>query len=334
MKITAVILAAGQGTRMRSSLPKVLHHIAGRPLIDYSLRLAAEIGSAQPVVVVGHGAEQVREAVGSRARCVVQQPQLGTAHAVQTAEQLLIGQTDLVLVISADMPLFTPATLNRLVQAQLENRGPISMLTMIQADSHGFGRILRAEDGTVQAIVEEAQATPEQLAIQELNVGAYCFRSDWLWDALRRVPLSPKGEYYITDLVGLSVADGQPVRALVVADASEAIGINTRVHLAEAEQILRRRINQTWLQAGVTLIDPETTYISPDVRIGADTILQPGTHLRGSTIIGERCVIGPNSIIADSQVGDDSLVLASVLDQVSVEKNSKIGPFAHLKKGT
>ena len=281
MIVSTVILAAGQGTRMRSELPKVLHPLAGRPLVEYSLRLAAGVSAELPVVVVGYGADAVRQVVGERARFAVQVRQLGTAHALLSAESLLAGQADLVLVISADMPLFRHETLQRLVDTQANNPGPLSMLTVVQEDSHGFGRIVRWDDGTVLSIVEEAHATPQQLAIKEVNVGAYCFSSAWLWPALQRIPVSPKGEYYLTDSVGLAVQAGLNVEALVLDDPDEAIGINTRVHLAEAEAILRKRINTGWMLEGVTIVDPASTYIEPGVRIGADTTVVDGMELLG-----------------------------------------------------
>lgn len=327
---TAVILAAGQGTRMMSSLPKVLHPLAGRPLIAYSLDLARRLGAAQPVVIIGHGADQVRQAVGPGARFALQQPQLGTGHAVQQAEPLLADFDGLLLVMSADMPLFTYETLRALVNIQRANDGPLTMLTMHLDDSHGFGRVVRAANGMVQAIVEEAQATPEQRAIRELNVGAYCFRARWLWQALRRVTLSPKGEYYLTDVVGIAVQDGLNVRALVLDDHREAIGINTRVHLAEAEAILRQRINAAWMTAGVTFIDPQTTYIEPDVTIGSDTVIYPNTHLRGNTRVGANCVLGPNTIIHDSIIEDGCRVTASVIEATRLPAQSSTGPFEHI----
>ena len=330
MIVSTVILAAGQGTRMRSELPKVLHPLAGRPLVDYSLRLAAGLSDELPVVVVGYGADAVRQAVGERALFAIQVRQLGTAHALQSAESLLAGQVDLVVVISADMPLFTHATLQRLVEIQSNNPGPLTMLTVIQEDSHGFGRILRGEDGAIMAIVEEAHATSEQLAIKEVNVGAYCFSSSWLWPALRRIPISPKGEYYLTDTVGLAVQAGRRVEALVLEDPDEAIGINTRVHLAEAETILRKRVNTAWMLEGVTLVDPASTYIEPDVHIGQDTIIYPNTALRGQTVIGVDCCLGPNTLIRDSQVGSRSTVVASILEGATLEDEVKVGPFVHL----
>jgi bifunctional UDP-N-acetylglucosamine pyrophosphorylase/glucosamine-1-phosphate N-acetyltransferase len=318
---------------MRSALPKVLHSLGGKPLLQYSLDLAAQLGSDSPVVVVGHGADQVRETVGDKARFAVQEKQLGTANAVQAAETAAAGEADLVVVISADMPLLRPETLQELVHCQMENPGPLTLLTVISDHPRGFGRIVRTAEGGVAAIVEEAQAAPEQLAIRELNVGAYCFRDDWLWPALNRVKLSPRGEYYLTDLVEIAVAEGQAVQALVAEDMEETIGINTRVHLAEAEAILRQRINTAWMESGVRMIDPSATYIDASVQIGRDTVIWPNTYLHGSTVIGEDCEIGPNTIIRDTKVGSRCKILASVLEKAELEDGVDMGPFARLRKG-
>ena len=334
MNISAVILAAGQGTRMRSDLPKVLHTLVGRPLAWHALETARQVTGAQPVMVIGHGAQAVRQSLGEEAaQFVLQSPQLGTGHAVMQAEPLLRGRADLVLVTYADMPLVRPETLRALVAAHQRGRGPVSLMTVIAADPRGFGRIVRDGAGQVVAIVEEAQASPEQLTIRELNASVYCFSADWLWPALPRIPLSPKGEYYLTDLIGLAVADGLPVQALVADDPAEMIGINTRVHLAEAEALLRRRINQHWMLQGVTLVNPEATYIEPGVTIGQDTLIWPNTYLHGATVIGARCELGPNTIIHDSQVGDACTILASVLEGARLEDHVEVGPFARLRKG-
>ncbi len=333
MKVTALILAAGHGTRMRSKLPKMLHPLAGKPLVMHALENAASVSDDVPVVVVGHGEEAVRQAVGSAARFAVQEQQLGTGHAVMAAEPLLSGHTDLVLVTYADMPLVKPETMRRIIEMQKENPGPVSMLTVELDDPHGFGRVVRGPKGTVIAIVEEAQASPEILAVRELNPSVLCFRSDWLWPALKRIKISPKGEYYLTDLVGIAVADGLEVHAVKTEDATEAVGINTRVHLAEAEAIFRRRINTGWMLAGVTLVDPETTYIEPGVRIGQDSVIWPNTTLRGATTIGEGCEIGPNTIIEDSQVGDGCTILAALIEKSVLEDEVSMGPFAHLRPG-
>ena len=333
MKITPVCLAAGQGTRMKSSLPKVLHPICGLPMISHCLSAVKAVSTEQPVVVIGHGAEAVREFLGKDAECVIQDPQLGTGHAVQQAESLLSGKTDLVLVSYADMPLLKPETLGQLVELQKSNPGPLTMLTVNSPDPRGFGRVVRDDRGNVQAIVEEAAATQEQLSINELNVGAYCFSSAWLWDALRRVRLSPKGEYYLTDTVALAVQDGLTVQALVSEDLEETIGINTRLHLAEVEAVMRRRINQGHMLAGVTLVDPAATYIEAAVSIGQDTVIWPNTHLRGKTTIGAGCKLGPNTIVEGSSIGDHCVILAAVMEGAQVEDEVTIGPFARLRKG-
>lgn len=332
MKISAILLAAGQGTRMKSRLPKVLHHVAGQPMIEHALRAARSASTETPVVVVGHGAELVRQSVKG-VEFALQAEQLGTAHAVMQAESLLRGKTDLVIVCYADMPLLRAESLQRLVAAQQSNDGPMTMMTVIADDPRGFGRIVRSTQGDVQAIVEETQATPEQLAIKELNVGAYCFRASWLWEALERIPVSPKGEYYLTDTVAIAVQSGLGVRAITIDDLDEAIGINTRVHLAEAEAIMRLRINRAHMLAGVTLIDPHATYIEASVTIGADTVIWPNTYLHGQTEIGENCQIGPNTIVRDSKIGHGCKVLAVVMEGALLEDDVDMGPFARLRKG-
>lgn len=333
MVTTAVILAAGQGTRMHSALPKVLHPLAGQTLIQYAIDAVAGLGNELPVVVVGHAADQVRAAVGNAARFALQEQQLGTANAVQAAEPLLAGKTDLVVVTSADLPLLTADSVQRLVAAQKVNTGPITLLSVISDTPRGFGRVVRNELGMVSAIVEERDATPEEYAIRELNFGVYCFDAQWLWPALNRVPLSPKGEYYLTDLVKIAVSEGCNVQALPVSDPDETVGINTRVHLSEAEAIVRRRITTEWMEAGVTIIDPSATYIQKGVKIGQDTVIWPNTYLRGTTIIGQDCEIGPNSIITDTQIGNGCKVLSAVLEKAVLEDHVDMGPFARLRKG-
>lgn len=334
MKITAVLLAAGQGTRMKSSLPKVLHPVAGKPMIWYALRAVQQATTEQAVVVVGHGADEVTAWVGESARTVVQEPQLGTGHAVMQAESLLKGKTDLVVVCYADMPLLRGETLLQLVERQKTNSGPISMLTVLAQDPRGFGRVIRKADGSVEAIVEEYVASPEQLRIKELNVGAYCFDANWLWDALHRIPKNPKkGEYYLTDAVELASKDGLPVQAMLMDDLEETIGVNTRIHLAEVEAAMRRRINAAHMLNGVTMVDPASTYIEADVTIGKDTTLMPNTYLLGKTEIGEGNVIGPNTIIRDSKIGNRCKILASVVESAMLEDDVDMGPFARLRKG-
>lgn len=241
MRTTAIILAAGQGKRMRSSLPKVLHPVAGKPMVSFSIAAARDATGRKPVLVIGHGAEQIREYVGSRAHFVYQHQQLGTGHAVKQAESFLNGKSDFILIISADMPLLTKKTLQRLIWKQEAHDGPITMLTVVSDKPRGFGRVVRGTKGSVEAIVEEAEATPEQLVIQELNAGAYCIASKWLWDALNKIPVSSKGEYYVTDLVGIAVSEGHSVQAIQLEEPSEAIGVNNQEHLREANFLMKRR---------------------------------------------------------------------------------------------
>ena len=334
MKITAVLLAAGQGTRMKSSLPKMLHPVAGKPMIWHALQTIQQSTTERPVVIVGHGADKVTEYLGDSAQTVLQEPQLGTGHAVMQAETLLKGKTDLVVVCYGDMPLLRGETLQKLVDTQKQNKGPISMLTVIADDPRGFGRVIRREDGTVTAIVEEYVATPEQLQVKELNVGGYCFDANWLWDALRRIPKNPKkGEYYLTDTVELAVRDGLSVHATVMDSLEETIGVNTRVHLSEVEAAMRRRINEAHMLNGVTMIDPASTYIDAEVKIGRDTVIMPNTSLFGKTQIGEGNVLGPNTIIRSSKIGNDCKVLASDLESATLEDDVDMGPFARLRKG-
>lgn len=334
MKVTAVLLAAGQGTRMRSSLPKVLHPLCGKPMVWYVLEALKQAATETPVVVIGHGADEVKKYLGDSADCVLQEPQLGTGHAAMQAESLLKGKTDLVIITYADMPLLRGETFTRLVETQRLNSGPFSLVTVFADDPRGFGRILRNADGTVSAIVEEYVATPEQQKIKELNVGAYCFKADWLWEALHRIPKNEKkGEYYLTDVVELAVKENLPVQAVVHDDFSEAIGINTRIHLAEAEAAMRMRINREHMLNGVSMTDPASTYIDAGVRIGKDTTIMPNTYLHGATEIGEGNVIGPNTIIRDAKIGNRCKVLASVLEGAVIEDDVDMGPFARLRKG-
>ena len=334
MRVTAILLAAGQGTRMKSSLPKVLHPVAGKPMIWHALEAIKRSTTEKPVVVVGHGADEVIKYLGDSAQTVLQEPQLGTGHAVMQAEALLKGKTDLVVVCYSDMPLLRGETLQKLVETQKNNKGPISMLTVHADNPRGFGRVIRNDDGTVSSIVEEYVATADQLQVKELNVGGYCFDADWLWDALSRIPKnSKKGEYYLTDTVELAAKDGLTVQATVMDDLEETIGVNTRVHLSECETAMRRRINHEHMLNGVTMVDPASVYIDIGVTIGVDTVIMPNTYIHGKTEIGEGNVVGPNSIIRNSKIGNRCKVLAADLESAVLEDDVDMGPFARLRKG-
>ncbi|MCC7354057.1 MAG: bifunctional UDP-N-acetylglucosamine diphosphorylase/glucosamine-1-phosphate N-acetyltransferase GlmU [Anaerolineae bacterium] len=329
-----IILAAGQGTRMKSRVPKVLHPLGGQPLIRHSTGLArALVPQRPPVVVVGHGADGVRAELGDEVEYVEQAQQLGTGHAVLQARPALEGRAAQLVIFYADMPLLTRETVQRLMALHQEKGGPLTLLTVIADEARGFGRIVRDEAGRILGIVEEAQATPAQLAINELNPGVYVCDAAWLWPRLASLPLSPKGEYYLTDIVGLAVAEGVGVETCTTDDPGECLGINTRVHLAEAEATLRGRINRRWMLAGVTLLDPATTYLGAEVEIGPDTVIYPNTHLWGKTKVGQECIIGPNTLIRDSTIGNQVQIECSVIEGAIVEDKVDVGPFAHLRKG-
>jgi len=333
MKTAVILLAAGKGTRMISKLLKVLHPLAGKPMLWHSLQEVSKATTEKPTVVVGYQADRVTEIFDGQAEFVLQEEQLGTGHAVMQARPQLEGKADLVMVLLGDMPLLKAETITRLVEKQAANDGPISMLTVIAEDPRGFGRIVRNQHGEVEAIVEEADCTPEQLEIKELNISLYCFKADWLWQNLPRIPISAKGEYYLTDIIAIARQQGLPVQAEVISDPQEALGINTRVHLAEAEAVIRRRINEAWMLEGVTMIAPDTIYIEAGVRIGQDTVIYPNTHLEGETVIGEDCEIGPNAIIRQSHLGNGCQVAASLIEFARLEDHVDVGPFAHLRKG-
>ena len=318
---------------MCSSMPKVLHSLAGRPLIEYALELGQIISEEPALVVVGHGAEAVRKLVAGRARLILQADQLGTGHALLQAVAELQDNVDQVLVWAADMPLLSATTLEAVVTKHREHDGPISIVTAVSSQQRGFGRLIRSDDGTVQAVVEQTDATEEQQAIREVNMGVYCFDVAWLWEELSRLQPSASGEYYLTDLVETAVNQGRSVGAVVVDDPVEIIGVNTRVHLAEAEIALRARINHGWMEQGVTILDPANTYIAASVRIGTDTIVMPNTHLQGETSVGSGCTIGPNSIVRDSVIADRCRVEYSVLEEATLEDDVGVGPFGHLRAG-
>ncbi len=333
-KLAAVILAAGQGTRMNSSTPKVLHHVGGVPMVLWSIQNAAALGAAPVVLVVGIGAEAVKQAVGDQVEYAHQAEQLGTGHATLQARETLLGRSDAVLVLYGDMPNLRLETLQHMITLHQRRKPAITMLSVLSDDSMGFGRVVRDAQGQVQAIVEEAVASPEILALKELNCGVYCFDAGFLWEYLPRVPVTPpKGEHYLTDMVELAVAARWPVEVFTIEDVEEVQGVNTRVHLARSERIMRQRIAEDMMLRGVTLVDPATTYIEATVSVGADTIIHPNTHLQGHTSVGERCVLGPNSVIRDTVIGDDCKVLASVLEKAVLEDEVEIGPFGRLREG-
>lgn len=333
MKCAAVILAAGEGTRMKSTLPKVLHPILGKPMAQYAIEAVKPVSDSKPIMVVGHQAQEVKVALGEQVHYVLQEEQLGTGHAVQQAEPFVDESADLILITNADMPLVSSETLSEIVNTQRDHQGPLTMLTVEVEDPRGFGRIIRGSDGKVKAIVEEVDATEEQLEIKELNAAVYCVRADWLWSALPQIDLSPQGEYYLTDLVEIAVAERRSVQAVIAPDPQELIGVNNRLHLAQAAKTLREMINERWMLSGVTITDPARTYIEPDVKIGQDALIRPNTHLEGKTTIGEGAIIGPDATLQNAQIGERCHIRASTVEESVVEDDVDIGPYSHLRRG-
>ncbi|HET8586891.1 MAG TPA: bifunctional UDP-N-acetylglucosamine diphosphorylase/glucosamine-1-phosphate N-acetyltransferase GlmU [Candidatus Limnocylindria bacterium] len=329
----AIILAAGQGTRMRSQLPKVLHPLAGRPMLLHVLDALRAVGIEHCVVVTGHGADQVERALPASTATVRQEPQLGTADAVRVGMERVPGNVRHVLVTNGDVPLLPAAQFGTLLHDQAEGEAVAALLTARMADPTGYGRIVRDAAGSVVAIVEEADADATTRAIDEVNVGTYCFDAAWLRANVGDVPASASSEFYLTDLVGLAVGAGRQVLGVPAPRAELTIGINDRVALSAAEQLLRREIAERHMLAGVTIVDPSSTWIDADVEIGQDARIEPGTRLLGRTVIGQDAVIGPDSHVRDSQIGPRSTVWASVVEESTVAEEVQIGPFSHLRPG-
>ena len=332
--LVAVVLAAGQGTRMRSRSHKVLHQLAGKTLIQRVLDLIAGAGAQHIVVVLGHQADDVRKTLPEGVDTVVQSPQLGTGHALQIAAPRLraLGARR-VLVHYGDEALMRAESLQRLLACAVGPRTPIALLNARVRDPHGYGRVLRDRDGGVARMVEEVDAAPEERAIDEIWSGTMLLDTGWLWPNLQQLPLSPKGEYYLPALVNLAREQGLSVQATLTEDEDEVLGVNDRAQLAQANAILRRRKLDELLRSGVTIVDPQSTYIEPEVEIEPDAVVEPGCHLRGRTRIAAGCVIGPNTFVLDSKVGAGSRVWFSVLEGAVVGERVSIGPFAHLRPG-
>lgn len=315
MSTTALILAAGEGTRMKSSLPKVAHRILGLPMVEYPIRATREAGCDRVVVVTGHQAEAV-EALIDDVVFARQEQRLGTGHAVMCAADALEGATGSLLVVAGDCPLLTPETLAGLIQSREEAGAACSLLTARLADPSGYGRIVRAEDGSVTGIVEDKDLAASQRSINEVNTSTYCFDMEVLFKYLRTLGNdNAQGEYYLTDMISLLAHEGLGVVAVEAADPDETLGINSRVQLAEATGVLQRRINERQMLAGVTMIDPGLVWIGPDVTIGRDTVIEPMTFLFGATSVGERCELGPNVRVTDSRIGDGCTVRDAVLTE-------------------
>jgi bifunctional UDP-N-acetylglucosamine pyrophosphorylase/glucosamine-1-phosphate N-acetyltransferase len=330
-----VILAAGKGTRMKSVQPKVLHPLAGRPLIEHVLRTVDELAAASTILVVGHGADEVTTTLSSRPRLqfVVQSPQLGTGHALLQTRPALSGKTGTLLLLYADVPLLRAGTLARLIETHQNARAAATVLTAELEDPYGYGRIVRDRSGKIVRIVEERDASAEERAIREVNSGIYAFALAPLFDALDGLAAdNAQGEYYLTDLVSIYRRKNQRVETLLIEAPDELRGVNSRVDLADLGRVLRARKNRALMLDGVTLEDPATTYVDDDVVVGPDTVIAPGVLLEGRTRVGRGCRIGPGARLTNATLADDVTVLdRSVIVESTVDAGASIGPFAHVR---
>ena len=333
--LTTIILAAGKGTRMKSSLPKVLHKAGGKAMLAHVLDAAKEAGAGRSIVVVGFGGAAVEEALAGEAEFVTQAEQLGTGHAVLQTESLLRGEKGTVLVLCGDTPLLTGTLLKKFVEEHAAAGAKATVLTAVMPDATGYGRVIRAADGTVAKIVEHKDATKEELDVREINSGIYCFSAPDLFAALHEVGNdNAQGEYYLPDVLEILKQKGEKIFAVAADSYEETLGVNSRAQLAASEKILRRRKNEALMAEGVTLMDPETTYVDVDVVVGRDTVIYPGTWLEGRTVIGEGCEIGPNSRFQNVKIGAHVMAHFCYAHECEIADGVTLGPYVHIRPDT
>jgi bifunctional UDP-N-acetylglucosamine pyrophosphorylase/glucosamine-1-phosphate N-acetyltransferase len=328
----AVVLAAGKGTRMNSQIPKVLHRICGVEMVTLVVESARAASLDPIVVVVPRSDSAIRDVLKSKVAYAEQGEPLGSGHALLQAERFL-RHTDEVLVLSGDVPLMSSETLRTLLDHHRKSNACITLLVSTATRPDGLGRIVRSPSGDIVAIVEEVDADEKTRSMDEINGGVYCFRSPWLWKNLGTPSPVTSGEVRLTDLVAVAAQQGMPVESVEPRFGYEAQGVNTRIELAQAEAVLRERIRQRWMLAGVTISDPPSVYIDSGVELGQDTVLLPNTHVSGNTRIGRDCEIGPNSIVSNSQIGDRCKITASVVEDSTVEEEVEVGPFSRVRGG-
>lgn len=328
----AVILAAGQGTRMKSKLYKVLHPVCGKPMVEHVVDQIGKLDMTKMVTIVGHGAELVKAKLEGKTAFALQEEQLGTAHAVMQADEALSNEDGVTLVVCGDTPLIQAETMEALMKHHEEQKAKATILTAYTDQPEGYGRLIRNEEGFVERIVEHKDATEEERKVKEINTGVFCFDNQALFQALKKVSNdNVQGEYYLPDVIEILKNDGEIVSAYQTDNMEETLGVNDRIALAKAEKIMRKRINEFHMRNGVSIIDPENTYIGLDIIIGIDTVIYPGVQLSGKTIIGEECTIGPNSEIKDCTIKDQTVIRQSVAYDSAIGSNVQIGPFAHIR---
>lgn len=334
METAAIVLAAGAGTRMKSKRPKVVHEVLGKPLVRWVIDAANEAGVGRVACVVGHGRDQVIPLVERDAQVVVQQEQRGTADAVASCKEALADFDGSLVVLSGDCPLITADTIRRLVAAREAADAAVVVLTMELEDPFGYGRIIRDAAGQVERIVEQKDATPEEAQVRECNSGFYCFDARALFEALEQVGSdNAQGEFYLTDVLAICREAGRGVLAVQTDDPMECLGVNSRVQLAQASAQAQRRINEAHMMAGVTMVDPRSVWIGPDVSLATDVEILPSVMLMGSTSVGEDSVIGPNTRLIDTQVGCGCVVDETVAVEARIDDGATCGPRAYLRPG-
>lgn len=328
----AVVLAAGQGTRMKSKLYKVLHPVCGKPMVEHVVDEALKLSLSKLVTIVGHGAEEVKKQLGDKSEYALQAEQLGTAHAVKQAQPFLADEKGVTIVICGDTPLLTAETMEQMLKEHTQREAKATILTAVAEDPTEYGRIIRSENGAVQKIVEHKDASEEERLVTEINTGTYCFDNEALFRAIDQVSNdNAQGEYYLPDVIEILKNEGETVAAYQTGNFQETLGVNDRVALSQAEQFMKERINKRHMQNGVTLIDPMNTYISPDAVIGSDTVIYPGTVIKGEVQIGEDTIIGPHTEIMNSAIGSRTVIKQSVVNHSKVGNDVNIGPFAHIR---
>jgi len=334
MSLETLILAAGKGTRMKSKLPKVLHRVCGKPMLQHVIDAAKGAGSSREVVVIGSGAELVEQTI-SGVEFVLQEKQLGTGHAVLSAKESFAKSKGTILILCGDTPLLTSELLKNFVAKHESSHCAATVLTAEMPDPTGYGRIIREDDGTFKKIVEDKDATPDVKKIRETNAGCYCFDVEKLFDALDKVGNNnAQGEYYLPDVLTIFKNAGEKIGIFPAEYADETIGINTRIQLAAADKSLRMRKERELMDNGVTIVDPNTTFIDTDVEIGQDTIIYPNTYLEGKTVIGEDCNIGPDVRFVNMTVGNNVTVHFSYCHDAKIYNDVTLGPYVHIRPGT
>ncbi|MFC7322318.1 bifunctional UDP-N-acetylglucosamine diphosphorylase/glucosamine-1-phosphate N-acetyltransferase GlmU [Halobacillus campisalis] len=328
----AVVLAAGQGTRMKSKLYKVLHPVCGKPMVQHVVDQLNKLELNELITVVGFGAEKVQDQLGEDSHYVVQKEQLGTGHAVQQADDILAEREGITVVACGDTPLLTEETLQNMMDHHIETEAKATILTAHAEDPSGYGRVIRGGNGQVERIVEQKDASKEEQAVQEINTGTYCFDNKYLFESLKNVSNdNVQGEYYLPDVIEILKNQGEVISAYQTPDFSESLGVNDRVALSKAEKLMKQRINEQHMRNGVSLVDPDNTYIGPDVTIGQDVTIYPGSILNGSTSIENDAVIGPHSTIENCHIGAETTVKQSVATDSRIGARVQVGPFAHIR---